>query len=370
MYMQQKLYIAALLACDGIGPKTFLKIQRNLKKQNADLSYLWEMDHREISMLGIGEKTSHQFYNHTQAFNFEKLQKKLNDKQLSLLTPNDQKYPTLLKQIPNKPELLYVQGNIDSINTQPIAVVGTRRITSYGKMVTRKFVTELSEEGCSIVSGFMYGVDAVAHTAALDSQGYTVGVLGFGFDYMTPKSHRKLAERVLENGGALLSEFHCEQKPVSGNFPRRNRIVAGLSLGVLVTEAAAKSGSKITAQYAQKYGRKVFSVPGSIINTYSEGTKDLINNGAILVTKAYDILETFAKIKAKERKPFDASVILQNLKNTKDRAIVQQLISMSMNADDLSRQLHIDIVTLQTRLSVLEMQSIIFQENGKWGVVV
>lgn len=172
-----------------------------------------------------------------------------------------------------------------------IAVVGTRHVTDYGRKVTYSLARDLATAGFTIVSGFMYGVDAIAHGAAIDAGGKTIGVLGFGFDYMYPKSHASLAKRMLETGNTLVTEFEPEVPAMPQNFPRRNRIVSGLCLGVVVTEAAKNSGSMITARLAVEQGREVFAVPGPIDSLYSEGTKELINLGAKLVTNVSDIVD-------------------------------------------------------------------------------
>lgn len=210
---------------------------------------------------------------------------------ITTIKTNDERYPHLLSQIDDPPTILYVKGNLE-LNAGPaIAVVGTRRITPYGLEATKFFTRGLVKMGFTIVSGFMYGVDAQAHISALEVGGRTIGVLGFGFDYMYPASHRSLAARMLSEGQTLISEYPPQTKPHPKNFPARNRIVSGMSLGVLVIEAAPKSGSKITARLAAEQGREVFAVPGPFSSVYSEGTKELVNLGAKLVTCVDDIMD-------------------------------------------------------------------------------
>lgn len=199
--------------------------------------------------------------------------------------------PPLLKEIPDPPTVLYVRGTIPDWERLCIAVVGTRQITEYGTKVTASITRQLIEKGCIIISGFMYGVDAVAHETALAHDGTTVGVLGFGFDFMYPETHRALASAMIESGNCLITEFAPWQSPTRWTFPRRNRIVSGLSQAIVVTEAARKSGTKITVTFALEQGRDVFAVPGPIDSPFSDGTKELINSGATLVTSGDDILE-------------------------------------------------------------------------------
>lgn len=212
--------------------------------------------------------------------------------QVSVLTNLHSSYPALLSQISDPPSVLYVKGKLPVWTIPAIAVVGTRKITPYGKKVTELLTSQLVDRGMTIVSGMMIGVDTVAHLTAVKQKGITVGVLGYGFGVpYFPKEQATVASQLLDSGGCLLSEYPPWQTPTRYTFPQRNRIVSGLSLGVLVTEAAVKSGSKITARLAAEQGREVFAVPGPIDSPYSEGTKELINLGATLVSSADDILE-------------------------------------------------------------------------------
>lgn len=198
----------------------------------------------------------------------------------------------LLSHIPDPPHHLAIRGEWPDEKYPRIAIVGTRYVTAYGRKVTEKFTKELVEAGFVIVSGFMYGVDAVAHETAVDCGGKTIAVLGYGLEApYYPVSHARLAQKLLANGSCLVSEFEPNVTAIPGNFPRRNRIVSGLSLGVLVTEAGTKSGSLITARLAVEQGREVFAVPGPIDSPYSEGTKELVNLGAKLVTTIRDIVD-------------------------------------------------------------------------------
>ncbi len=205
---------------------------------------------------------------------------------------NDKCYPYLLSQISGAPKQLYVRGGrIDY--RKAIAVVGTRRPTNYGVKVTRKLVKELVENGFVIVSGLAYGIDTVAHSACLESGGKTIAVMGTGIDRIYPVSNTSLAEKIMESG-ALVSEYRPGFKVGRGSFPARNRIISGMSLGVLVIEGRARSGTKITANFAADQGREVFAVPGSITSAMSEAPIELIQNGAKVVMKVEDILEELA----------------------------------------------------------------------------
>lgn len=209
------------------------------------------------------------------------------------ITIQDKNYPPLLKEIHDPPQELYVWGNLKPKEKYPLAVVGTRNVSQYGKQVTTELVTELAKQGLTIISGLALGIDGLAHQSALDTNARTIAVLGSGFYHLYPREHKKLAENIVKSGGAVITEYPPDAKPTQKTFPARNRIIAGLALGVLVIEAPMRSGALITARHALEQNREVFAVPGSIYNKNSDGTNNLIKMGAKPVTNPEDILESF-----------------------------------------------------------------------------
>lgn len=211
------------------------------------------------------------------------------------LTLDDPRYPRLLKEIPDPPKTLYVKAtSTDVLGTRTIAVVGTRHMTKYGAEVTRKLVRQLVSNGFTIVSGMANGVDTVAHCAAIDAGGKTIAVLGCGIDIIWPPSNARLYTRIGEEGyGAIVSEMPLGMRPNKELFKTRNRIISGLSLGVVVTEGGEFSGALITARYAAEQGRDVFAVPGPITSPLSRAPARLIKEGAKLVETVEDILDEF-----------------------------------------------------------------------------
>ncbi len=209
---------------------------------------------------------------------------------VKIIKIGDKVYPKLLKEIPNPPQKLWIKGEILPQDSNAIAVVGARKVTSYGRQVTESLVPGLTAAGLTIVSGMARGVDSIAHSTALAAGGRTIAVLGSGVDVVYPSENKTLYQKIIQNG-AVISEFEPGTPPLRENFPVRNRIIAGLSLGVLVTEAAEKSGSLITAGFAGDFGREVFAVPGPVYSAMTEGTANLIKDGAKLVYRAQDILE-------------------------------------------------------------------------------
>jgi DNA processing protein len=207
-----------------------------------------------------------------------------------IVTIDDPRYPTLLKQIADPPCLLFVEGNVDLLSTWQLAMVGSRNPTASGRDTAYEFARYLTQAELTITSGLAMGVDAAAHQGALSSMGKTIAVVGTGLDIVYPSKHKKLADQIIENG-AIVSEFPIGTTPRAENFPRRNRLISGLSLGTLVVEAALQSGSLITARTAMEQGREVFAIPGSIHNPLARGCHKLIKEGVKLVETGADIIE-------------------------------------------------------------------------------
>jgi DNA processing protein len=227
-------------------------------------------------------------------------------------------YPSLLRQIPKPPPLIYVRGAVECLNLPQLAMVGSRNPSSGGAENARQFAAWLAARGFAITSGLALGVDAAAHCGALDVAGKTLAVLGTGIDLIYPSRHRQLAQQILDSGGALVSEFPLGTPSHAANFPQRNRIISGLSLGTLVVEAAVQSGSLITASHALQQNREVFAIPGSIHNPLARGCHQLIRQGATLVETAQDILDQLdgmLSYKARELKSWPLTPIEEDLFN-------------------------------------------------------
>ena len=207
-----------------------------------------------------------------------------------LITINDEAYPTLLREIPDPPVVLFAHGCPEVLKTIQIGIVGSRNPDTAGRKTADEFARELVYAGATVTSGLALGIDGCSHQGALNANGYTIAVTGNGLDMIYPARHKTLAEKIVDNG-ILVSEFSPGTKPVAANFPRRNRIISGMSTGVLVIQAALRSGSLITARYAMEQGREVFAIPGSIHNPLAKGCHTLIKQGAKLVESVNDIIE-------------------------------------------------------------------------------
>ena len=210
--------------------------------------------------------------------------------QCHIVTINDDAYPPLLKQIHDPPVLLYIIGEFPLQDAPSIAIVGSRSPTGYGKTISHQLSHQLAERGITVVSGFARGIDTCVHRGALEAGGHTIAVFGCGLSIIYPETNRALATEIIESG-ALISEFPMTMPPRGNNFPRRNRVISGLTLGTLVVEASDRSGSLITARHAADQGREVFAVPGQIFSNVSRGTHSLINQGATLINSVDDLLD-------------------------------------------------------------------------------
>jgi len=280
-------YLLALHSIDGLGPIRLKAILDYFK----DPKLAWEASAAQLLNIGIPKNVVELLLQTRKKLEPESYAQSIKEKGISWLTIFDESYPKLLAQIYDPPIVLYLQGEILPQDANAIAVVGTRKMTGYGKVITEQFTKGLVAGGLTIVSGLARGVDSQAHKGAIGSGGRTIAVLGGGLDQIYPPENRGLAKEIVSGSGALLSEFPPDYPSLPGNFPSRNRIIAGLSKAVLVTEAAQDSGSLITARLAVESGREVFAVPGPVTSSLSKGPIDLIREGARIVFDPKEILE-------------------------------------------------------------------------------
>ena len=272
----------------GIGPKRFSLLLAYFGSAKT----AWEASQKEWRQLGLGEVVVEEWQSQKNQFASQSVLIQLKNHRVKPVFLDQPDYPTGLKNLANPPFVIYLQGSLNW-GERLIAVVGTRRMTSYGEQVTESLVTELVLAGVTVVSGLARGIDGVAHRAAIKAGGKTIGVLGSGHACFYPAENAQLSGRMVETGGAIVSEYPPETTPQPGFFPARNRLITALSRGVVVVEGGLKSGSLITARLAADQGKEVFAVPGPIFNPGSQGPAFLVQSGAKLVTKAADILEEF-----------------------------------------------------------------------------
>lgn len=284
--MEQLAYYLGFNLTPGIGPVRLARLIECFGSVRA----AWEAPPSELMRCGLDARRCESLQSTRSGIDLAAELRKVERAGVYLLCIEDAAYPELLRQIPQPPPLIYVRGALASSDTWAVAVVGTRSPTTYGKEVTHRIAGELGGAGVTVVSGLALGVDSLAHAAALEAGGRSIAVLGSGVDLIYPERNRRLAERMLEQG-ALISDMPLGTLPAPLNFPARNRLISGLSLGTLVVEAGERSGALITVEFALEQGREVFAVPGSIFSRMSIGTNRLIRQGATLVSGAQDILE-------------------------------------------------------------------------------
>jgi DNA processing protein len=289
---------------------------------------------------------------------------------------NSEKYPKNLKDALKKiqpslgPKKLYYKGNwSEEIFQNCLAVVGSRHLTYYGRRATEQLVTEVAAAGVAIVSGFMYGGDEAAHSAAVKCGGKTIAVMPCGIDLIFPPGQKELYQKILDNNGLIISEYEPGFKPTNYSFVQRDRIVAGLSKAVLVTEAALESGSLITASYAKKFGKKIFAVPGPITSEVSKGTNKLIKEGAEPIAEAKQILDFFKILPSAQKASAFVKTSADNLAgncDTLENKIIEQLRREPLKADEMARLFSVPIAKLGTSLSLMQLKGFINQDNGKY----
>lgn len=290
MDKEELSYWLALCRVHSVGPSRFQKIFSYF----ANIKEAWHAPFIELIKTGIEEKVAFEIQLARKTVEPEKELAEIEKEKISVVSLIDENYPQLLCHIPSPPPLLFYLGSLGNTFIS-LAVVGTRKMTPYGREVTYDLTYALAQQGILIVSGLALGVDAIAHQAALDAHGKTIAVLASGLDKnnIYPSSNQNLSEKILENGGALVSEYLPGIPSHKMNFPQRNRIISGLCRGTLITEAPEKSGALITAHFSLEQNREVFAVPGSIYSQNSVGVHSLLKMGARLVSTADDILEAY-----------------------------------------------------------------------------
>ncbi len=289
MSLAEKAYWVAFGQVSRINPIRFRKIINFFPSLEA----AWYASRDELNQAGIEPEVVDDFFIKRESIDTAGLWQNVLSENIGILTINEPSYPSILKEIYDPPAFLYYKGRMDDPDEFRLAVVGTRKTSTYGRQAASEIVSNLASQKLTIVSGMALGIDSIAHEATIEASGRTIAVLGSGIDRgsIYPSTNRRLAERIIESGGAVISEFPLGSLGLKHHFPQRNRIISGLALGTMVVEAGEESGSLITAKAALDQNREVFAVPGTIYNPTSIGPNKLIKMGAKLVTDANDVLE-------------------------------------------------------------------------------
>lgn len=338
----------------GIGPVRFKCL---LDFFQDDVVAAWQAERNALAEAGLDTRTIERFLVQRKAIVPMQELELLERLRIQVITWKDEGYPPLLRKIEYAPAVLYLYGNLsDDDRRYALGIVGTRRMTAYGRQVTEHFATGLARGQVTIVSGLAAGVDTIAHVSALDSGGRTIAVLASGLDHIYPATNKPLARRIVESGqGALLTAFPLGVRPETGNFPARNHIIAGLSLGVLVTEAPQRSGSLITASSALAQGREVFSVPGGIFSPTSSGANKLIQDGAHAVTQVNDILTNLNLYMI----PQQTEVQTFLPANEEERIMLDILQNETMHIDEVIRQSGLAAHIVSANLTTMALKGMV-----------
>jgi DNA processing protein len=343
----------------------------NLIKQVEDPEEIFGLSKRKLrSVEGIGEASALSLLSFDDWDKVDAIIAATKKNGAKIITIADDEYPSILKQIYDPPVLFWLRGNPEAISKPGVAVVGTRNISGYGRSMAKKLTGELADKELCIFSGLAYGIDAIAHKTALEHNALTVAVLGSGIDNLYPQKHAGLANDIVKSGGAVITEFPLGAKPDAGNFPVRNRIVSGLSLGVLVIESGIKGGSMITADSGLDQNREVFAVPHALTNPSGTGCNYLIKRGAAkLVQTVDDILNELPIEYSTDEKQ---TIQEPSKSNWRDKEldelsikICEALETKSYQVDNLSEKIGINTSQLLVALLQLEMEAIVLQKAGK-----
>ncbi len=350
-------YWVAFNRISNVGPARFALLRNHFP----DMRSAWNASISELEEAKIPSGIAEKIIFERATINPEEELYKVIANNLKIITLSDDSYPALLREIHNPPPILYCKGTVqDPKDTQGIAIVGTRKNTTYGARVTESITRELTENECTIVSGLALGIDSIAHRACLRAKGRTIAVLACGLETVYPSSHERLAREIIENNGLLCSEFPIGTKSFKSNFPQRNRIISGMTRGTLIVEATKKSGSLITANCALEQNREVFAVPGSVFSSVSQGPNSLISQGATLVTGAKDIMVTFNM----ERITTDSQISKPEPDNPIHKKIYDLLGNESCHIDDIVVRGELDARNIHSILVTMELNGYLKEDGG------
>lgn len=343
-------YLLALHAVDGLGPMRL----RALIDYFKDPKLAWEADNKQLKEIGIPQNVLERLGEARKTFDPESNLENLQKYGIKWVSVFDDEYPAALKQIYDPPIILYYKGEIKPQDDFSIAIVGTRKMTGYGKLVTEKFATYLTTSGLTIVSGLARGVDSTAHWSAVKERGRTIAILGGGVNQIYPPENISLVNQIIEDHGAVMSEYPPDYPSLPGNFPARNRIISGLSKAVLVTEADVDSGSLITARVAIEQGKDVFAVPGPITSILSSGPAQLIKEGARIVMDPSEILEELGIEKTISNGQLKVNDLTEN-----EKRILGCMEHENKDIDQLCRELKLPTPSILATLLKMEIQGLV-----------
>lgn len=351
-------FLLGLHSFPKFGPSRLEKIRNYFETYEAGFN----AGKRELIQAQIEEKIAEEFIETRAKINIKKIIEKIEEEKIKIIIINSENYPTRLKEIYKAPFLLYYKGNFPVKNEFILSIVGSRKFSPYGKQVALEITRDLVRNNMSTISGLALGIDNLVHQTTLDNQGKTYAVLGSGLDNRSiyPRANYYLAQKIISENGALLSEFPLFSPPLKHHFPQRNRIISGLSLGTLVIEANIKSGALITARFALEQNREVFAVPGNIFNASSLGPLKLIQDGAIPIKNAKEILDA---LDLNEINTYidNKKIITDSLEEEK---ILKLLSKNPIHINEIARLAKLNISLINSTLTLMEMKGIVKNLGG------
>jgi DNA processing protein len=324
-----------------------------------DLEVAWKAAPADLAQAGLGRKVIERIIQAREEIDLGKLWHKIESQGVKVLTWQDESYPGRLKEIDQPPPVLFIRGEYLPDDLFAVAIVGTRRVTAYGRQITEELAAFLAANGITVISGLARGVDAIAHQSTLKAGGRTIAVLGSGVDKIYPPEHRALAEQMMERG-AIVSDYALGTPPDASNFPPRNRIISGLSLAVVVIEAGETSGALITAEFAAEQGREVFAVPGSILAPQSKGTNKLIQNGALPLLSVNDLMQALDLTRMGEQKAARKVIPADET----EARLLNVLSNEPLHVDQIRNQTELPIEKVSATLALMELKGMVRQVGG------
>ena len=355
MKMNDKKFWVGFNLIKGIGA---VRIQ-GLIAYFGDLEAAWKAAPAELARAGLALRLIERVVQARGGVSLDRVWENIEKQDIKILTWEDEVYPQRLKEIDQPPPVLYIRGEYLPDDLFAVAIVGTRRVTPYGRQITEELSSFLAANNMTVISGLARGVDAVAHQTTLKAGGRTIAVLGSGVDKIYPPEHRALADQIVERG-AIVSDYAPGTPPEASNFPPRNRIISGLSLAIIVVEAGETSGALITAEFAAEQGREVFAVPGSIFAPQSKGTNKLIQNGALPLLSVNDLMQALDLTRVGERKA--ARKIMPA--DTIEAKLLTILLDEPLHVDEIRNQAELPIEKVSAALVLMELKGMVRQVGG------
>lgn len=353
--MENRLYWIGFNLVKGIGP---VRLQA-LLDHFGSIQSAWYAHRTDLQAAGLNHKTIENLIEVRKNQDLAAYYEKISSEGIQVLCWEDETYPVRLKNIPHPPPVLYIRGELLAEDHWAVSIVGTRRVTSYGRQVTEQVAAYLARQGITVISGLARGVDGTAHHTALQNGGRTIAVLGCGVDQIYPPEHRQLADKIIQNG-AIISDYPPGTPPDAVNFPPRNRLISGLSAAVVVVEAGDTSGALITATFAAEQGKDVFAVPGGIYSPQSKGTNRLIQQGASPLLNPADILDQMDIHHVEQYK--QASLLLPA--DEVESTLLKIIQLEPMQIDDIKAQSGLAVEKISAGLTMLELKGLVRQVNG------